>query len=195
MNDPIETWTVAIDADTTALQAQLTNATQYGRQFGTALTSAFTGLAVKGRSLGDTIDSLAQSLSKIALNAAFKPLEQGLGDLFSGLFSGRLLGAATGGASQGGLPTPFASGGVIASPVAFPLGGGKIGIAGERGAEAIMPLSRGADGRLGVRMENAGGGQPIVFNVTSPDADSFRRSETQLAAMLARAVQLGNRNL
>jgi phage-related minor tail protein len=194
MNDPVETWTVAIDADTTSLQQGLANAGKYGQQFSSALTNAFTGLAIKGKSLGDTIEQLALSLSKIALNAAFKPLEDGLSQAFSGLFSGGGVGFANGGAFQGGLPVPFAAGGVIASPIAFPLGGGKTGIAGERGAEAIMPLARGPDGRLGVQAQT-GGGRPIIFNVTSPDVDSFRRSETQVAAMLARAVQLGNRNL
>ena len=171
------------------------NATRYGRQFSASLTTAFTGLVVKGRSLGDTIDTLALSLSRIALGAAFKPLEQGLGQGFSSLLSGGGLAFANGGAIKGGLPVPFASGGVIASPIAFPLGGGRTGIAGERGAEAIMPLARGPDGRLGVKAEAAGGARPIVFNVTTPDADSFRRSESQIAAMLARAVQLGQRNL
>ena len=35
----------------------------------------------------------------------------------------------------------------------------------------------------------------VTFNVTTPDAESFRRSETQVAAMLTRAVGLGQRNL
>lgn len=196
MNTPVETWTVAIDADTAPLQQELSNATKYGKQFGTALTNAFTGLVVKGRSLSDTIDTLALSLSRIALGAAFKPLEQGLGQAFSGLLSGGGgMAFANGGVFQGGMPVPFASGGVIASPIAFPLGSGKTGIAGERGAEAIMPLARGPDGRLGVKAESGGNARPIIFNVTTPDAESFRRSETQVAAMLARAVQLGQRNL
>ncbi len=196
MNPPVETWTVAVNADTGPLQQELNNATKYGRQFGSVLTEAFTGLAVKGRSLNDTLSTLALSLSRIALTAAFKPLEQGLGQTFSGLLSGGgSLAFANGGVLQGGIPVPFASGGVIASPIAFPLGGGKTGIAGERGAEAIMPLARGPDGRLGVKSDGGGGGRPIVFNVTSPDADSFRRSETQLAAMLARVVAQGHRNL
>ena len=58
-----------------------------------------------------------------------------------------------------------------------------------------MPLARGPDGRLGVAAEAAGGARPIAFNMTTPDVDSFRRSESQIAAMLARAVQLGQRNL
>jgi phage-related minor tail protein len=89
---------------------------------------------------------------------------------------------------------PFASGGVIASPVTFPLADGGTGLAGERGAEAILPLARGPDGKLGVAAQG-GGGVAVTFNVTTPDADSFRRSESQVAAMLARAVALGQRNL
>ncbi len=198
MNDPVETWTVAVNADTGQLQQELNNATKYGRQFGAALTDAFTGLAVKGRSLNDTLSTLALSLSRMTLNAAFKPLEQGLGSIFSSALSGGFgnggFAFANGGVFQGGLPVPFAAGGVIANPMTFPLGGGRTGLAGERGAEAIMPLARGPDGRLGVKSDG-GGGRPIVFNVTSPDADSFRRSETQVAAMLARAVAQGQRNL
>ena len=89
---------------------------------------------------------------------------------------------------------PFAQGGVIASPVAFPLAGNRIGLAGERGPEAILPLARGSDGRLGVRAE-AGAGISVTFNVSTPDVEGFRRSETQLAALLARAVAQGQRNL
>ncbi|GBE43520.1 hypothetical protein BMS3Bbin10_01600 [bacterium BMS3Bbin10] len=89
---------------------------------------------------------------------------------------------------------PFARGGVIASPTTFPLAGGRTGLAGEAGPEAILPLARGSDGRLGVRSQ-ASGGMTITFNVTTPDAQSFRQSESQVAAMLNRAVSRGGRNL
>jgi hypothetical protein len=38
-------------------------------------------------------------------------------------------------------------------------------------------------------------GISVTFNIATPDAESFRRSETQIAAMLARAVGQGHRNL
>ncbi|MEO1651078.1 MAG: phage tail tape measure protein, partial [Pseudomonadota bacterium] len=83
-----------------------------------------------------------------------------------------------------------------AAPTLFPMANGRSGLMGEAGAEAIMPLARGPDGRLGVRSDG-GSGRPVsvTFNVMSPDADSFRRSETQVGAMLARAVASGQRNL
>lgn len=193
MDEHVETWTVEVDADTGELEKKLALAAGAGKQFGRQLSSAFEGVALQGRSLGDTMKSLALSLSQMALRSAFKPLEQGFGNLFSSLLSG-IVPSAAGNVMSAGMPVPFASGGVISSPIAFPLAGGKTGIAGERGAEAIMPLSRGPDGRLGVRTMG-GSAITVTFNVTSPDADSFRRSETQLAAMLARAVSQGQRSL
>jgi phage-related minor tail protein len=192
-NAPLETWTVAVNADTTSLTTELRNASRLGAQFSNSLIGAFEGIAIKGKSVGDVLRTLGLRLSELVLKAALKPLEQGVGNLLTGLVSGGL-GFAKGGAIAGGVPVPFASGGIIQSPIAFPLAGGRMGLAGERGAEAIMPLSRGADGRLGVAVRG-GGGVNVTFNVTTPDVESFRRSETQVAAMLARAVLLGQRNL
>ena len=188
-----DVWTVKVDADTTALQTELRAATTLGRQFSSTLVNAFEGIAIKGRSVGDVLKGLALRLSDLALKSAFRPLEQGFATALSGLMSGSV-GFARGAAFQGGLPVPFANGGVIQSPITFPLGGGRMGIAGERGAEAIMPLSRGPDGRLGVAAPR-GTGLQITFNVTATDAESFRRSEAQISAMLARAAALGQRNL
>ncbi len=191
-DDLTPTLTVTVDADTAPLQAQLTDLTRLGNRFGSALSRSFVDLALKGKSLGDVLRSLALKLSEIALKAAFKPLTDALGRGLAGLFTGGF-GFAQGGLIRQGLPVPFAQGGIIASPVAFPLAGNRVGLAGERGPEAILPLARGSDGRLGVRAE--GGGVSITFNVSTPDIESFRRSETQLAALLARAVAAGQRNL
>lgn len=76
------------------------------------------------------------------------------------------------------------------------MAGGRAGLMGERGAEAIMPLARGADGRLGVRASGSGGAaMNITMNVTTPDIEGFRRSQAQVAAMLSRTVAHGQRNL
>jgi hypothetical protein len=109
-------------------------------------------------------------------------LRKGFESLFKGVFNLGGSGAAAfakGGVLSRGQVTPFASGGVIAAPTYFPLRGG-LGVMGERGAEAIVPLARGPDGRLGVR--SGGEARPIAVtvNVTTPDADSFRRSEAQV---------------
>ena len=181
---PFETWTVVVDADTAPLQNELKAASLQGRQFSSALVTAFDGIAVKGKGLGDVMKSLALSLSNMVLKAALKPLDQGFNSMLSGLFSGGALGFANGGVFNQGMPVPFASGGVIQSPIAFPLGSGKTGIAGEAGAEAIMPLTRGPDGRLGVAAQGMGSALNVTFNVTATDADSFVRSESQIQALL-----------
>jgi len=67
---------------------------------------------------------------------------------------------ANGGAFSGGKVTPFASGGVVSRPTLFPMANGA-GLMGEAGPEAIMPLKRGKDGKLGVE----GGGTTIVQNI------------------------------
>ncbi len=187
--------TVAINGDTTGLQESFNQASKGGLKLGATLATALDGVVTKGKSVSSIFDTLALSISKMALNAAFKPLDGLLSGAVNGLFSGTSTPFASGGVFSGGLPIPFASGGVISSPIAFPLGGGQTAIAGERGPEAILPLTRGSDGKLGIA--GSGGGSPlnVTFNVVSPDAESFSRSETQLAALLARAVSQGQRNL
>lgn len=131
------------------------------------------------------LKQLAFTLSAHTLQAAVAPLTGALGNSLAGL-----LGAV------GAVPVAkHAKGGVIASPIAFPLSAGRVGLAGEAGPEAILPLARGRDGRLGVRSESTPQALNITFNVTAQDAQSFRRSEGQIAAMLSRAVGRGNRNL
>jgi phage-related minor tail protein len=64
---------------------------------------------------------------------------------------------------------------------------------GEAGPEAIMPLARGADGKLGVR--GGQGAMNVTVNIAAQDAESFRRSQSQVAALITRAALRGQRNL
>jgi phage-related minor tail protein len=187
------TITVVFDADIAPLEQQLAEAAKLGTRFGNTLSTALVDVSLRGKGLSDTLRSLTLRLSEIALKAAFKPFTDSIGGGLASLFSGGFA-FAKGGVVQRAMPVPFASGGIISSPITFPLAGNRLGLAGERGAEAIMPLARGPDGRLGVRADG-GGALNVTFNVTATDADSFRRSESQIAALLARAVGHGQRNL
>lgn len=66
----------------------------------------------------------------------------------------KMFGFADGGVIQGGRIKPYAQGGVVAGPTMFPMAGGDVGLMGEAGPEAIMPLKRGPGGRLGVEVAN-----------------------------------------
>jgi phage-related minor tail protein len=69
------------------------------------------------------------------------------------------------------------------------------GLMGEAGPEAILPLSRGPDGRLGVQSAGASGrGMSVVMNVSTPDVQGFQRSQAQIAAQVNRVLARGQRN-
>lgn len=177
-----------------ALASVMDDLERRSQSFGSALTSALQSATVGGKGLDSVLQGLGTRLSNIALSAGLKPLENMLssavGNLTSG--AGSLFAFAKGGVP--GRVTPFADGGVVSSPTFFPMAGGT-GLMGEAGSEAILPLKRGADGSLGVASTGGGGGTQIVFNVTASDAASFRRSEGQIASMLARSVGRGQRGL
>lgn len=164
------------------------------RSFGTALTSALKGAVLDGDSLIEVLQNIAYRFSSISLDVGLKPLETSVASLVSGA-SNALSGAL--GFSHGGVPgrvQAFASGGIVSQPTYFPMPGGT-GLMGEAGTEAIMPLRRGPDGRLGVAAGEGGRPVQIVFNVNATDAQSFRKSEGQINAMLTRAVGRGRRGV
>jgi lambda family phage tail tape measure protein len=173
--------------------------------FSKSITTAFSQAVVQGKSLDTVLQNVAKTVSNSALKQALNPISssiggtinsamQGLTTSLTGAFSS-LFGFRSGGVFQGGRVSPFADGGVVSSPTYFPMSGGATGLMGEAGAEAIMPLQRAPDGRLGV----AGGGGPapmnVTFNVTTPDTAGFAQSQTQITSMLARAVARGQRGL
>lgn len=165
------------------------------RGFSGGLRRAFDGLVFDGKSLSDSLATLGQAMSRTVYSNAMKPVTDHFGGILAGgvnsLISA-MMPFENGAAFSQGRVTPFAKGGVVNGPVNFPMRGGT-GLMGEAGPEAIMPLSRGADGRLGVKAQ---GGQAvnITMNISTPDVAGFQRSQGQIAASLGRALGRGQRN-
>ncbi len=159
---------------------------------GGGLRRAFDGLVFDGMRLSDALRIVARSMVDSVYRVAMRPVQTALGGAVTQVLGG-LLPFETGGAFTQGRVMPFAQGGIVTGPVAFPMRGGR-GLMGEAGPEAILPLARGADGRLGVRAGAAGRPVNVTVNVTTPDVAGFERSQAQIAAQMARALARGQRN-
>lgn len=164
--------------------------------FSSGLRRAFDGVVFDGKRLSDALGDVAQSMIDTVYNVAISPVQNAVGGALAQGLNGLLSGVmpfANGAAFSQGRVTPFAKGGVVASPTSFPMRGG-MGLMGEAGAEAIMPLTRGADGRLGVQAQGGGRAVTVVMNISTPDVQGFQRSQSQIAAQAMRALSRGQRN-
>jgi phage-related minor tail protein len=179
------------------LEAAERSARALSSAVGVGLRRALEDAVFGARSLGEALQGVGRGVARDALRAAVAPAQGAITDGIGALV-GRAVGAlgfAKGAAFDGGAVRAFAKGGIVGGPTYFPMAGGATGLMGEAGPEAIIPLARGADGRLGVRGAGGGGTVNITMNVSTPDADGFRRSGPQIAAELARMVERGRRNL
>jgi hypothetical protein len=120
-----------------------------------SLTDAIVEFVKTGKaSFKDFVDSVLEDLLKITIKyGVIYPLLEGFG----------ISPNAKGNVFQAGNIVPFWQGGVVTQATAFPMRGRKLGLMGEAGPEAIMPLKRMAGGALGVQAAGAGGG--TVVNV------------------------------
>ncbi|MEL7299431.1 MAG: phage tail tape measure protein [Pseudomonadota bacterium] len=190
-----QSFTHEIDRVKLSLASVNTDVATFEKGLSKGLKRAFDGVVFKGLELSDAMRVLGESLSRTVYKAALDPVADGFASsIASGL--GGLFGASPfgeGAAFSSGRVTPFARGGIVSQATAFPMRGG-VGLMGEAGPEAIMPLARGSDGRLGVR--SAGGGTPanVTINVTTPDVAGFQKSRGQIAAQVNRALARGQRN-
>ncbi|MDC7788693.1 phage tail tape measure protein [Rhodoplanes sp. TEM] len=170
------------------------------KAFSRTMTDALAGAVSGSKRLDDALKSIVLRLSDLTLKAALTPLTNELAGGLNRLLENSTAGASAslssllGVAAAGGAVKPFAAGGVIGTPTYFPLASGGLGLAGEAGPEAIVPLARTADGRLGI----AGGGSGathVTVNIAAQDVASFRGSEAYLTGRIARAVARGRRGL
>lgn len=165
--------------------------------FSSGLRRAFDGVILDGKRLSEALGEVAQSMIDTVYDVAISPVQNAVGGALAqglnGLLSG-LMPFADGAAFSQGRVTAFAKGGVVSSATTFPMRGGT-GLMGEAGAEAIMPLARGPDGRLGVQAQGNGGrAVNVVMNISTPDVAGFQRSQSQIAAQAMRALARGQRN-
>lgn len=207
--------------DTAKAQAAAREQAQF---FGNIAYDAIEKLSEPGAKFNDVLKSIIKTLEQAALKAALLgegPLASlfgtqgkngetgGLFGAIGGLFKG---GESSSGDAGGGLSGFFSSlfssfSGGHADGGTIPAGGW--GIVGERGPEPIfagaMPISimpnAMARSVLGAAPNARGAGASatthnyIDFNVTTPDAGSFARSEGQMTALLTQALLRGQRNL
>ncbi len=148
------------------------------------MQSAFLQFVETGEfSFRDMVNAIIKDLARISFETFItNPLQ--------GFINGLTQPSKTGGPSVLGSfltslihPSP---GKALGGPVSF----GRPYVVGERGRELFVPHTSGK-----VMPNHAMGGGQIVFNVNATDAQSFQRSETQIAAMLNRMVRRGQRNL
>lgn len=172
-------------------------AAELQQKFQGALADSITDFVTGAKSAKDAAKSFFDTMAKYITQMIAEQWAKKIGDTMSGssanggqgggtnwfgmiasLFGG---GSANGNAFAGGNVQAFASGGVVDRTTAFGMSGGRFGIMGEAGPEAILPLHRGPDGKLGVRMEaaNDSHSRPVVNNVTTFVLPHTMRPETQ----------------
>jgi hypothetical protein len=182
------------------IKDNLANATPMIQGIGSAINNAFTDMAFAGKAMSDIFQSLVKDLARVAYQVMVtEPLIRSLKQAMSGMsfFAGSKY---SGGADGYTLPSgesvpsakgnvfdapissgvsnviPFAKGGVVTSPTYFPMAKGT-GLMGESGAEAIVPLKRGADGKLGVAAGNSGSTQVNVYNQSGGQVETNERKD------------------
>lgn len=147
------------------------------------LGDTFADFAATGKAdfRGMTV-SILQDLSRIFAKAAlFKGLS-----LIPGV--GSFLGFADGGVTAKNKVVPFAYGGIVNKPTLFPMANGA-GLMGEAGPEAIMPLRRGSDGRLGVEASGGVGNVVVNVNASGSRVEGDQPNAKALGSAIGAAVQ------
>lgn len=133
------------------------------------------GFSAIGASFGSATAPTGAGVSTGAM-----PIESANGNVFSAGYGGPNL-------------IPFANGGIFDRPITFPMSGGRTGLAGEAGFEAIMPLTR-INGKLGVKAVGGGSNQVInQVNVTvqggsNPDETGAKVSEAVIRALAKQEI-------
>ena len=161
------------------------------------LGDAFADFFVEGkRGFRELALSAIKELNKIIIKAAFmkvaNPILGSLGltkSAYGNVISkGKVLPSAKGNVFAQNKIVPYAYGGIVSKPTLFPManGAGHMGVAGP---EAIMPLKRGANGKLGVESSGGIGNINVNVDATGSNVQSDSTQSAELGKMLGMAVQ------
>jgi hypothetical protein len=146
------------------------------------LNNAFASVLKGTADLGDALLSFASNvLAKVAQDLFAQQFAGPIASGISAIFS------ANGNVFDAGGVTAFAKGGVVGGPTVFPFANG-IGLMGEAGPEAIMPLSRGADGKLGVIASGGGAPSVTINNYSGQEASASSDSAGNIVIEIGRAI-------
>jgi hypothetical protein len=165
------------------------------------LTNAITDFVSTGKnSFKDLLTTIKTDIDRILVEKLItaplkKYLDSSMGS-GAGFWSmlGQTIFSANGNTFSHGHVTAFANGGaftnsIVSSPTAF-----NMGVMGEKGPEAVVPLTRTSDGKLGIKSSGGGITVNVIVNGMRDSAD-IRRSAGQVAAQAATALSRAQRNL
>ena len=183
------------EAELTRLRGAMTMTTREAGVLGSGIERgvgrALDDLALNGDKMSDVLKGLAQSLADTVYGIAMKPVEGAISGAIGGLF-GAMGVPSVQAFAKGGTFASGRVGDVVGQATGFAMRGGA-GLMGEAGPEAIMPLQRGPDGKLGVAAAGGGGATNVTFNIQTPDVAGFRKSQSQIAAHMSRVLARGDR--
>jgi len=168
-----------------AMQRMRENAdiiTRTWKEASMAVINTFVDFLAEGSfNVKEFVKSTVSQLSKLIIQMLIVKSIAGTG-------FGKWLGLAEGGVVSRGSVVPMASGGIVSSPTFFPMAHGNVGLMGEAGPEAVMPLARLSSGKLGVSAEP----QNIqVINNTGVQASARIERTANRTSIILEAAQLG----
>ena len=153
-------------------------------EMGNALMSMVDGTKSVKDAFRDMANDIIKELYRIYVVKQITGMISGGIDSFMGFNASA---SANGNVFSNGNLVPYADGGIVGSPTTFPMNDGRTGLMGEAGPEAIMPLKRGKNGKLGVQAEG-GSGDVIIhqnFNFTANGDESVKKIIAQQAPAIA----------
>ena len=110
-------------------------------------------------------------------------------NFLDGLFGGNTTSNANGNAFVDGRVQKYAYGGIVKKPTLFPMANG-MGLMGEAGAEAILPLRRGSNGKLGVQSTGGGFGNiNVSVDASGSSVEGSEQGGRELGRVIAVAIQ------